>query len=105
MAQEVRSAAEEHTDAGTRTDTDTHGRTRTGNGAPETVLVSPCQSVSPADLPKVLAANGALSLLNLCLYLLEQQLQSQADSFEKDGGFTERLYRRRINRRDHTNTP
>jgi len=37
-------------------------------------------------------ANGALSLLNLACYLLDRQLASQAVAFEKDGGFTERLY-------------
>jgi four helix bundle suffix protein len=47
-----------------------------------------------------LAANGALSLLNLACYLLERQVAQLADSFEKEGGFTERLYRvRTANRR------
>jgi len=62
-----------------------------------------CLSVSPRDLPAVLAANGALSLLNLCSYLLDRQLKAQADAFEKEGGFTERLYRRRIERRNRRN--
>jgi four helix bundle suffix protein len=44
-------------------------------------------------LPPTLVANGALSLLNVCIYLLRQQLASQAAAFEKDGGFTERLHR------------
>jgi four helix bundle suffix protein len=51
----------------------------------------------------VLAANGALSLLNLCTYLLERQLQAQAAAFEQDGGFTERLYRQRSQRRQTGN--
>jgi four helix bundle suffix protein len=55
------------------------------------VRVSPC--------PSVYAANGALSLLNLCTHLLDRQLQSQAVAFEAEGGFTERLYRRRTERR------
>jgi four helix bundle suffix protein len=65
----------------------------------------PCESVPATeavlhkDLPAVLAANGALSLLNLCIYLLDRQLKAQADAFEADGGFTERLYRRRSARR------
>jgi four helix bundle suffix protein len=37
----------------------------------------------------------ALSLLNLCCYLLDRQIKSQAKTFEKEGGFTERLYWRR----------
>jgi four helix bundle suffix protein len=40
-----------------------------------------------------LVANAALSLLNLCCYLLDRQLSTQAAAFEKEGGFTERLYR------------
>jgi four helix bundle suffix protein len=55
------------------------------------------------SLPAVLAANGALSLLNLCIYLLDRQLKAQAKASEKDGGFTERLYRRRAERRNRRN--
>lgn len=55
----------------------------------------PCQSLSSACL----AANGALSLLNLACYLLDRQLAAQAEAFEKEGGFTERLYRRRLEAR------
>lgn len=40
-----------------------------------------------------LIANAALSLLNLCCYLLDRQLAAQAKAFETEGGFTERLYR------------
>ena len=41
----------------------------------------------------VLIANAALSLLNLSCYLLDRQLAAQAEAFENEGGFTERLYR------------
>jgi four helix bundle suffix protein len=51
----------------------------------------PCRSLSSACL----AANGALSLLNLASYLLGRQLAAQAEAFEKEGGFTERIYQRR----------
>ena len=44
-------------------------------------------------------ANGALSLLNVCCYLLDRQLATQATAFEREGGFTERLYRVRSGRR------
>jgi four helix bundle suffix protein len=110
-----RTDTDEHGGERTRTITDSHGQTRTKNTgtSPSDVRVSPCQSVSnrpcPSVLsgravplnvfPAVLAANGALSLLNLCIYLLDRQLESQASSFEKEGGFTERLYRRRIESR------
>ena len=47
----------------------------------------------PWRIPAQLVANAALSLLNLACYLLDRQLISQAATFEKEGGFTERLYR------------
>jgi four helix bundle suffix protein len=46
-----------------------------------------------------LVANAALSLLNLCCYFLDRQLAAQATAYEKEGGFTERLYRVRRGRR------
>ncbi|MBM4032936.1 MAG: four helix bundle protein [Planctomycetes bacterium] len=90
VAEEVRLA---------RKNTDAHGQTRTQDAAPEGVRVSPCLSVSLRDLPAMLVANGALSLLNLCIHHLGRQLGAQADAFERHGGFTERLYRRRTARR------
>ncbi len=83
-----------------RTDTDKQGRTQRRTGAPESVSVSerPCGSVSSAQL----VANAALSLLNLCCYLLDRQLDAQAAAFEKEGGFTERLYRVRSQRRNYS---
>jgi four helix bundle suffix protein len=56
---------------------------------------SRCLSLTTAEL----AANGALSLLNLCCYLLDRQLTAQAAAFEREGGFTERLHRVRTARR------
>ena len=47
-----------------------------------------------------LVANAALSLLNLTRNLLKNQLKSQAVAFENEGGFTERLYRVRKQRRE-----
>jgi len=38
-------------------------------------------------------------LLNLCVHLIGRQMAAQADAFEKEGGFTERLYRVRTQRR------
>jgi four helix bundle suffix protein len=84
----------------TQTNTDVHRPTRThtdSHSRSVSVSVSPCESVclsSPA-----LAANAALSLLNLCCYLLDRQIAAQAASFENEGGFTERLYRVRKARR------
>lgn len=59
------------------------------------VCDSPCPSVSSSTL----VANAALSLLNLCCYLLDRQLAAQAQAFENEGGFTERLYRIRNQKR------
>jgi four helix bundle suffix protein len=82
--------------------TDEQGQTQTGTDSPTMAHVSvfvhdrPCSSLSSS----VLATNGALSLLNLACYLLERQVAQLADNFEKEGGFTERLYRvRTANRR------
>jgi len=46
-----------------------------------------------------LAANAALSLLNLTCYLLDRQIAAQEKAFVEEGGFTERLYRVRSQRR------
>ncbi|HEX6863069.1 MAG TPA: four helix bundle suffix domain-containing protein [Thermoanaerobaculia bacterium] len=88
---EVRAwVAEEH--GRSRTNTDGHGRR---GGASVSVRASPCRSVSSAAL----AANAALSLLNLCCHLLDRQLATLARAFAEEGGFTERLYRVRRQRR------
>jgi len=68
------------------------------------VRVRPCQSIgsslSTKPLPpETLAANAALSLLNLACHLLDRQLAAQAENFLQEGGFTERLYRLRSKRR------
>ncbi len=84
--------AEEHGPA--PTPTAAHGQ-QPEHAPSVSVREGPCPSV----LPPVLAANGALSLLNLCCYLLDRQLAALARSFETEGGFTERLYRVRSERR------
>jgi four helix bundle suffix protein len=43
------------------------------------------------------AANAALVLIGVAVALLDRQIAAQADAFEKEGGFTERLYRVRRN--------
>jgi four helix bundle suffix protein len=42
-----------------------------------------------------IAANAALTLIAVACSLLDRQLAAQATAFEKEGGFTERLYRTR----------
>jgi four helix bundle suffix protein len=80
---------------------DRHGETGTRSDAASSgVRASPCSSVSVrVPYAAVCAANGALALLNLCIYLVGGQMEAQAAAFEKEGGFTERLYRRRMERR------
>ena len=46
-----------------------------------------------------LSANAALTLLAVACYLLDRQVERLAQDFEKEGGFTERLYRVRSSRR------
>jgi len=75
-------AEEEH--GRSRTGTDEHGQAGTG-----------IASVGSSTL----VANAALSLLSLCCYLLDRQLAAQAQAFETEGGFTERLYRVRQQKR------
>ncbi|MEA3364363.1 MAG: four helix bundle suffix domain-containing protein [Candidatus Hydrogenedentes bacterium] len=74
--------------------TDLHGRKRTSTDK----MLS--HSLREEPCPSVFVANGALSLINLCVYLLDRQLKAQAKAFEKHGGFTERLYQKRIQRRE-----
>ena len=68
--------------------------TNTGRSVSES-RCPPVQALSSACL----VANGALSLLNLACYLLDQQVERLAKDFENDGGFTERLYRIRTEKR------
>jgi four helix bundle suffix protein len=46
-----------------------------------------------------LAANAALTLVVVACSLLDRQVAAQAAAFEREGGFTERLYRVRQARR------
>ena len=93
VADEVRRAQQEHTD-------EQHGQTPAEHDAPRTSL---CSSVSVRELTATIAANGALSLLNLCIHLVGRQLEAQARAFEQEGGFTERLYRHRQAARRNSN--
>jgi four helix bundle suffix protein len=81
-----------------RTNTDGNGPTTSNqlNAADANVSVGPCLSPSSAEI----AANGVLSLLNICQYLLRQQMATLERSFVEEGGFTERLYRFRSAKRN-----
>jgi four helix bundle suffix protein len=77
-----------------RENTDQHRQTPTdkdGVERPMSMRVGerPCPSLPSSAL----AANAALSLLNLACHFLDRQIAAQAKAFEEKGGFTERLYR------------
>jgi four helix bundle suffix protein len=54
----------------------------------------------PQSYPTI-AANAALVLIGVATALLDRQIAAQAGAFERGGGFTERLYRTRQDRRHH----
>ena len=56
------------------------------------VTSSPSSASSPSSYPEI-AANAALVLITVASALLDHQLTSLAAAFEREGGFTERLYR------------
>ena len=65
-----------------------------GQKQPSTRSTRSTQSTSPE-----IAANAALVLLAVACSLLDRQLAAQAKAFETEGGFTERLYRVRSEKR------
>jgi four helix bundle suffix protein len=92
VADEVKREKEE------REKTGKHEQAQANMDSKRAVCVSPCLSVDSLRV-SVFVANGALSLLNLCIYLIGRQMNAQAQAFEKEGGFTERLYRTRTRKR------
>ena len=64
-----------------------------------TPSIQSTQSTPPRASYPELAANAALTLIAVACSLLDRQISAQAAAFEKDGGFTERLYRIRSGRR------
>ncbi len=92
-----------NTDGG---NTDEHGLTRPDTekqekGRTDGKSVKVGEGRWSSVFPSVLVANAALSLLNLCCYLLDRQLDAQAKAFEQEGGFTERLYKKRTQARKY----
>ncbi|MBE2241061.1 MAG: four helix bundle protein [Caldilineaceae bacterium] len=70
---------------------------RGGPGSDESGAAASTQS-TPSTFPEI-AANAALVLIVVATTLLDRQLAAQAAAFEQEGGFTERLYRVRQDRR------
>jgi four helix bundle suffix protein len=71
-----------------------HGRHGPQKSMPSTTSTPSTKSTFPE-----IAANGALGLLAVACSLLDRQISSLEKAFEKEGGFTERLYRVRSAKR------
>ncbi len=56
------------------------------------ILSIPSTSSTKSSYPEI-ATNAALTLIAVASSLLDRQLAAQAKGFEKEGGFTERIYR------------
>ena len=85
VRQERAISLDQHGKAGTPPD---HEKSKSVSGCPCKPLSSSC-----------LAANAALSLLNLVCHFLNRQVARQARDFEEKGGFTEKMYQvRKANR-------
>jgi four helix bundle suffix protein len=69
--------------------------TKSTSSTPSTKSI-PARAGAPAET----MANGALALIAVAGSLLDRQLAAQAAAFERDGGFTERLYGHRRAERD-----
>lgn len=52
--------------------------------------------ITKTSIPEI-AANSIITIISITSMLLKRQIQTQADNFEKDGGFTERMYNIRKN--------
>jgi len=72
-----------------------HGQN--GSSGPPAKSMSSTKS-TPSTFPEI-AANAALVLIAVACSLLDRQLAALAAAFEREGGFTERLYRIRKNAR------
>ena len=75
----------------------TERRGQSGHGTPNQQPTRSAESTRPT-YPEI-AANAALILINVAATLLDRQIAAQAALFEKEGGFTERLYRARSGKR------
>jgi four helix bundle suffix protein len=76
-----------------------HDRGRGGPSGPRGQKRSTPSTKSTQSTFPELAANAALVLLAVSCSLLDRQLAAQATAFETEGGFTERLYRVRSQKR------
>jgi len=73
---------------------------RSGQQAPETSTVSTASTRS-TELYAEISANAVLVLLAVACSMLDRQVARLASDFEQEGGFSERLYRVRKQRRGY----
>ncbi len=71
---------------------------RGGHDGQPAASIASIESIKSTTYPEI-AANAALTLIAVACSLLDRQLAAQAAAFEKEGGFTERLYRTRCQAR------
>jgi len=69
-----------------------------GHGGQNGQCGQACSMYTPSTYPE-LAANAALTLPAVACSLLDRQLKALAKAFENEGGFTERLYKVRTEKR------
>ncbi len=70
--------------------------------APGRSIASTTSTTSTSSMSSIfaeLSANAVLVLIGVAVSLLDRQIAAQAAAFEREGGFTERLYRTRQARR------
>jgi four helix bundle suffix protein len=77
-----------------------NGRNKEKDSAKQNFMESPSSSMksfssrpSTSSTYPEIAANAALILIGVTCALLDRQIAAQANAFENEGGFTERLYR------------
>lgn len=68
---------------------------QSGRHGPSTGSTSSTQSTTYPEI----AANAGLVLIAVACSLLDRQIAAQSEAFEKEGGFSERMYRVRTSRR------
>lgn len=72
---------------------------RSGSSPESIRSIESMSSISPPPSYPELAANAVLTLIAVATSLLDRQIAALAAAFEREGGFTERLYRIRSARR------
>jgi len=75
---------------------------QSGRGKPEEMSIQ--STVSTKSTYAEISANGALALLAVACSLLDRQIATLEKNFVEEGGFTERLYRVRNERRTRGKT-